>query len=53
MLAVNRLDPAHAPWHRDRMALVLGVPALQAHGTLRYAAWRDVVAQLVAARLGA
>ena len=52
VLAFNRLDPAHAPWHRDRMALVLGVPALQAHSTLRYAAWRAVVAEFVGHRLG-
>lgn len=52
VLAFNRLDPAHAPWHRDRMALVLGVPALQAHSTLRYAAWRAVVAEFVGRRLG-
>jgi mycofactocin system transcriptional regulator len=53
VLAANRLDPARAPWHRDRMALVLGVPALQAHSTLRHAAWRAVVAEYVAVRLGA
>ena len=51
VLAFNRLDPEHAPWHRSRMALVLGVPALQAHGTLRYAAWRAVVADFVGERL--
>ncbi len=52
VLAFNRLEPAHAPWHRNRMALVLTVPALQAHSTLRYAAWRAVVADFVATRLG-
>jgi mycofactocin system transcriptional regulator len=51
VLAFNRLDPVHEPWHRDRMVLVLGVPALQAHGTLRYAAWREVVAEFVGERL--
>lgn len=51
VLAFNRLDPAHAPWHRNRMALVLTVPALQAHSTLRYSAWRAVIAEFVAARL--
>jgi hypothetical protein len=34
------------------MALILRVPALQAHRTRRYAAWRDVVATFVARRLG-
>ena len=29
------------------------MPALQAHSTLRYAAWRAVVAEFVAVRLGA
>lgn len=52
VLAFNRLDPEHEQHHRDRMALILSVPALQAHSTLRYRAWRDVVAEYVAARLG-
>ena len=34
------------------MALILRVPALQAHSTLRYAAWRAVVAEFAAGRLG-
>lgn len=34
------------------MALVLQVPALQAHSTLRYQAWRAVVAEFAADRLG-
>lgn len=33
------------------MALVLTVPALQAHSTLWYSAWRAVIAEFVAARL--
>lgn len=48
----NRFDPAEVPWHRKRMELILGVPALQAHGTLRYREWREVVAEFVGARLG-
>ncbi|GAA5121101.1 mycofactocin system transcriptional regulator [Haloechinothrix salitolerans] len=48
----NRLDPDQVPWHRRRMELILRVPALQAHSTLRYAAWRQVVAEFVARRLG-
>ena len=51
VLAFNRFDPAEVPWHRDRMALILRVPALQAHSTLRYAAWREVVAEFVGQRL--
>lgn len=52
--AVARFNalPAHAVTaHRQRMSLILHVPALQAHSTLRYAAWRDVVARYAAARL--
>lgn len=48
----NRFDPDHVPWHRRRMELILRVPTLQAHSTLRYAAWREVVAEFAASRLG-
>ena len=48
----NSLPPEAIPAHRDRMALILHVPALQAHSTLRYADWRGVVARFVARRLG-
>lgn len=48
----NRFDPGEVPWHRRRMELILRVPALQAHSTLRYAEWRAVVAEFVATRLG-
>jgi mycofactocin system transcriptional regulator len=37
--------------HRQRMSLILYVPALQAHSTLRYAEWRAVVARFAARRL--
>jgi mycofactocin system transcriptional regulator len=52
VLAFNDVDPAEQPWHRRRLRLILGTPALQAHSTLRYAAWRRVVADYAAARLG-
>ena len=48
----NRVPPEQMPAHRRRMALLLRVPALQAHSTLRYAAWRHVIADFVAARTG-
>ncbi|MBB5918340.1 mycofactocin system transcriptional regulator [Nocardia transvalensis] len=48
----NRFDPAQVPWHRKRMELILKVPALQAHSTLRFRDWRAVVADFAAARLG-
>ena len=50
VLAFNQLDDIAAVVHRRRMDLILHVPALQAHSTLRYAAWRGVVAEFVAAR---
>jgi hypothetical protein len=34
------------------MRLILTVPGLQAHSTLRFAAWREVVAAFVAMRTG-
>lgn len=52
VLAFNRLEAADVAWHRARMTLILEVPALQAHSTLRYAAWRAVVADHAARRLG-
>lgn len=48
----NRFPEAELPWHRQRMGLLLRVPALQAHSALRYAAWRGVVADFVARRRG-
>ena len=48
----NDLPPEAVPSHRQRMALILHVPALQAHSTLRYADWRGVVARYAAGRLG-
>ena len=49
----NDLPPEAMPAHRQRMSLILHVPALQAHSTLRYADWRAVVARFAARRLGA
>lgn len=48
----NEFPDDELPWLRRRMALLLRVPALQAHSTLRYRAWRDVVAEFVAGRRG-
>lgn len=48
----NTFPPQEAPWHRQRMALLFAVPALQAHSALKYAGWRAVVAEHVAARTG-
>lgn len=43
--------PEHElPYHRSRMDLLLNVPSLTAHSTLRYAGWRRVIAEYVADR---
>jgi len=47
----NAIAPEQIPAHRRRMEFILRVPALQAHSTLRYAAWREVIADFVADRL--
>ncbi|MGD9986929.1 mycofactocin system transcriptional regulator [Pseudonocardia sp.] len=52
VLDFNDVAPEEQPWHRQRLRLILGTPTLQAYSTLRYAAWRQVVADYVAARLG-
>ncbi|MEU6642484.1 mycofactocin system transcriptional regulator [Saccharomonospora sp. NPDC046836] len=48
----NKVEPAEVDRHRRRMDLILRVPALQAHSTLRYGDWRAVVAEFAAERLG-
>ncbi len=52
ILAFNDFSDDELPWLRRRMTLLLGVPALQAHSALRYAAWCDIVANFVARRTG-
>jgi TetR/AcrR family transcriptional regulator, regulator of mycofactocin system len=47
----NRIAPGQVPLHRRRMELILRTPALQAHSTLRYAAWREVIAEFAGERL--
>jgi mycofactocin system transcriptional regulator len=51
IIAFNHLDATQVAAHRQRMTLILKVPALQAHSTLRYAGWRAVVAEYAAHRL--
>ncbi|KPI18885.1 transcriptional regulator, TetR family [Actinobacteria bacterium OK074] len=48
----NRFDPAVVPWHRQRMALILRVPTLQADSTVRYTSWRALVTRFAARRTG-
>jgi TetR/AcrR family transcriptional regulator, regulator of mycofactocin system len=52
VLRFNDVRPDELPWHRRRLRLILRTPALQAHSTLRYAAWRRVVAEYAGRRLG-
>lgn len=52
VLDFNEVHAEEQPWHRRRLRLILDTPALQAHSTLRYAKWRQVVADYVASRLG-
>ena len=48
----NRYEDEQRPELRIRMRLITGVPTLQAHSALRYAEWREVIAEWVAKRLG-
>ena len=48
----NRVPDEEIPYHRKRMELLLNVPALAAHSTLRYESWRQVIAEYAAERLG-
>ncbi len=52
LIDFNQVAPAQVPLHRRRMELILRVPALLAHSTLRFAAWRQVIAEFVAERTG-
>jgi mycofactocin system transcriptional regulator len=51
VIASNSYDPGALADLRIRMSLITTVPALQAHSMLRYADWRDAVAELSAPRL--
>lgn len=50
LLAFNEFDDKDR--HRQRMRLILGTDALQAHSMTMYAGWRAVVAEYVARRRG-
>ena len=47
----NAIAPDQIPAHRRRMEFILRVPALQAHSTLRYAAWRAKEREVPAERV--
>jgi mycofactocin system transcriptional regulator len=53
IVAFNALPAGQVPVHRQRMRLILSVSSLQAHSTLMYAQWRQVIADFVAVRSGA
>ena len=52
LIDFNQVAPAQIPLHRRRMELILRVPTLLAHSTLRFTAWRAVIAEFVAERTG-
>lgn len=52
LIDFNSVPGTELPRHRRRMALLLEVPALQAHSMLMYAEWRQVIAEFCAGRLG-
>lgn len=52
MIAFNHVDDAALAQHRQRMALLLRTPALQAHSALKYRQWREVITTYVAKRYG-
>jgi TetR/AcrR family transcriptional regulator, regulator of mycofactocin system len=52
VVASNAYPAELLPELRTRITLITRVPALQAHSMLRYAAWRRVVADFVAGRVG-
>ncbi|WGL54118.1 TetR family transcriptional regulator [Nocardioides sp. BP30] len=52
VVAFNDFPANASPPHRERMRLILGTPALQAHAVLRYRQWRSVIAEYVAEQTG-
>jgi mycofactocin system transcriptional regulator len=52
ILDFNRYPTDELGYHRERMQLLLNVPSLVAHSTLRYASWREVIAEFAANRMG-
>ena len=52
VIEFNRFPNVEESFHRQRMTLLLTVPTLVGHSTLRFAAWRAAVADFAAERLG-
>src|SRR5579863_10032675 len=53
LIDFNQVPAPQIPLHRRRMELILRVPTLLAHSTLRFTAWRAVIAEFAAERTGA
>jgi mycofactocin system transcriptional regulator len=51
VIEFNSFSDDELVMHRSRMRLLLSVPTLMAHSTLRYAEWRQVIAEFVANRI--
>jgi mycofactocin system transcriptional regulator len=49
VVGFNQFPDDAEPPHRERMRLILDTPTLQAHSVLKYAQWRAVIAEYVAA----
>lgn len=52
VLEFNQFPNVEESYHRQRMTLLLTVPTLVGHSTLRFASWRQAVADFAALRLG-
>jgi mycofactocin system transcriptional regulator len=52
VLRFNEFPNVEDSYHRQRMSLLLTNPTLVGHSTLRFAAWRQAVADFAGARLG-
>lgn len=52
VIEFNRFPDDEMAMHRNRMEMLLHVPSLVAYSTLRYASWRQVIAEFVAGRRG-
>lgn len=52
IITFNTFPDEELPYHRSRMWLLLNVPSLSAYSTLKYASWREVIAEFVARRRG-
>lgn len=52
IVSFNTFPDEELPYHRSRMWLLLNVPSLSAYSMLKYASWREVIAEFVARRRG-